>query len=176
MGFCRLLNVLLGMSTLGIEFYDADLPQVFLGYHVSSWIVAVGLGIYITGVTWFAHSEASESSKFQLMLATAVLLAGIATMANFMRFPHPLKPPQLTPPHMVFILFGLMALPLIRRILVALSDPEPIHVQAAVKQCVLSIIVWATCVTVVSTGPYPALAIAALMIPAFLLGRWVYST
>ena len=49
MGACRLLNVLLGMSLA------AGPWGLFHGQ------VALAVGTYITGVTWFARSEATES-------------------------------------------------------------------------------------------------------------------
>ena len=55
MGACRMLNVLLGMSAV-----DAPLGA-------EHWLVAGGIGVYVAGVTWFARTEAEQSSRLQLV-------------------------------------------------------------------------------------------------------------
>jgi 4-hydroxybenzoate polyprenyltransferase len=58
----------------------------------------------------------------------------------------------------------------------AVREPTPAQIQAAVKAGVLGL-VWLDVGMVASVrGPWPALAVAALWLPAFLLGRWLYST
>src|SRR5262249_2140716 len=58
----------------------------------------------------------------------------------------------------------------------ALLRPEPATVQAAVKTGVFSL-VWLDVAAVAAfTGVSPALAVAAWWVPAFLLGKWLYST
>ena len=70
MGACRSLNVLLGMS-LSTEPWQAI-----------HWVVAGGVGLYIVGVTVFARSEARTSARGQLLLGTAILLAGIGLLSS----------------------------------------------------------------------------------------------
>ena len=50
------------------------------------------------------------------------------------------------------------------------------HVQAAVKQAILSLIVLDASVALVTGPPVWALVILSLLLPPLLLGRWVYST
>jgi 4-hydroxybenzoate polyprenyltransferase len=58
----------------------------------------------------------------------------------------------------------------------AIRQPIPALIQRAVKTGVLSL-VWLNVGTVMAVrGVLPGLAVAVLWIPAFLLGRWIYST
>jgi len=49
-------------------------------------------------------------------------------------------------------------------------------VQLAVKHCLMSIIVLDAAVVFVVASGHEALIVLSLLIPALLLGRWVYST
>ena len=51
MGLCRLLNILLGLSILGVW-------PPFWG-----WLLALIIGTYIAGVTWFARTEAHRQQQ-----------------------------------------------------------------------------------------------------------------
>src|SRR5262249_38298860 len=62
MGACRFLNVLLGVSVCGTLAW----PR---GAHL-----ALVVGVYIAGVTWFARTEARASSQNALRGAAAVML------------------------------------------------------------------------------------------------------
>ncbi len=68
MGGCRTLNVVLGMSALGVQ-----LPA-------DGWLAAGAIGVYVTGLTWFARTESDRSSRPQLTFAAAVMAAGIAML------------------------------------------------------------------------------------------------
>ena len=74
------------------------------------------------------------------------------------------------------LLLGLLMFSVLRRCVVAALDPGPAKVQAAVKQSILSLIWLDAAMALVVANPAYAIAIAALLIPALLLGRWVYST
>ena len=71
MGGCRLLNVLLGMSTTCGPWH---------GYYL---LIAGGVGVYIAGVTWLARTEAATSRRGHLLAATLVLLAGLALVWRY---------------------------------------------------------------------------------------------
>lgn len=162
MGGCRALNALLGMSLAGFA-WDAG-----------NYAVAQGLGIYIVGVTWFARTEARESSRLALALATCVMAAGLTVLWAFPQWTERLNPPN----NWLFfwiILGGLI----LWRCLRAILDPVPANVQLAVKQCIVSIIILDAAVAFAAQGPQGmiwALAILALLFPMTVLGRWVYST
>ncbi len=62
MGACRFCNVLLGLAVAPIS--------------VGGWgvLLALVVGVYIVGVTWFARTEARASSQMMLLGAAAVML------------------------------------------------------------------------------------------------------
>jgi 4-hydroxybenzoate polyprenyltransferase len=169
MGLCRFLNVLLGMSaareTMG------DLP---LGYSAAELLAATGIGIYIVGVTLFARSEATESKSPLLLAGVMVMACGTVILGSFTMFV-----PQRwlrTDPTIIWLLLGLLMVTVLRRALTAVMDPTQQRVQGAVKHSILSLI-WLDAATALAVSPpVYAVAIAALLIPALLLGRWVYST
>lgn len=169
MGACRSLNVLLGMSAA-------------TAWHPMYWIVAAGIGTFIAGVTWFARTEAIESQRGQLALATVVLLAGLAILAWYPSW----RTPDLTElswPHYAlqmgqqwYLFWGVLAVLLGWRAARAIVDPSPLNVQRAVRNCIMSLIVLDAAVCVGVRGPYYGATIVLLIFPAMLLGRWVYST
>lgn len=168
MGACRTLNVLLGMSA-------AAGP-----WHPLHYVVAAGIGIYITGVTAFARTEAGESSRVRLALGTAVMLAGIGLLASYPnwadvtladvsqpRFAEPARWP------LVWMAVGLM---IGWRCLWAVFDPAPGRVQYAVRNCIFSLIMLDGMVTFGIRGLGWAVAVLVLLVPTMYLGRWLYST
>jgi hypothetical protein len=155
MGGCRFLNVLIPMSVVELQ-----LPA----YHL-----AAVVGLYIVGVTWFARTEETTSRRAMLLAATVVMalaVVGLGTLlplhreANFAFFP--------------YLLVGFCFF-VGSKVVAAIRDPSPKRVQAAIKRCVLGLIVLDAVLATVFVG-WPGLGIALLMLPAFLLGRWVYST
>src|SRR5260370_6559266 len=64
MGLCRSLNILLGLSILGAW------PDFW------GWLLAIIVGIYIGGVTWFARTEAHTSRQpMRIGAASAMLIS-----------------------------------------------------------------------------------------------------
>jgi 4-hydroxybenzoate polyprenyltransferase len=59
---------------------------------------------------------------------------------------------------------------------VAIALPQPRQVQAAVKQCILSLVVLDAALCLLASPWYNGVVVLALLIPALLLGKWVYST
>ena len=86
------------------------------------------------------------------------------------------RQPPLLDPTIYCMLLGLLMVTVLRRCLTAAFDPSPERVQAAVKHGILSLI-WLDAATALAvSSPWHAVAIAALLVPALVLGRWVYST
>jgi len=166
MGACRFLNVLLGMSV------STTLVGLPLGYTQPEYLAAAGIGVYVVGITWFARNEAGKSSRASLVAGLVIMAAGIALLGYSLKDRTDMQFEHL---HM-WILLGLLLFPTLRRGYVAVNDPSPTHVQATVKQSIISIIVFnaAICIAIAPT-PY-ALSVLALLAPAVILGRWVYST
>ncbi|HEX4131789.1 MAG TPA: UbiA family prenyltransferase [Pirellulales bacterium] len=159
MGACRMLNVLLGMSG-GSNLSDS-----------STWLVALGIGIYITGLTWFARTEAVRSSRPMLIAATAVLAAGVAWLGHVTKLePYALEQARLWP-WLWLVLGG----SIVYRFGWAIADPEPWRVQQAVKNGIMSLVVLDAAVAFSAAG-HAATAILLLLVPAVFLGRWLYST
>jgi hypothetical protein len=168
MGACRGLNLLLGMSV-----------ATDLGGPVG-WLAAGSLAVFVAGVTWISRSETEEGLSPGLLagvslqnLAIVGLLAAALQPRGFPRTGS--GPPPLIP------LEGLLVILLVAWVVDlaaarAIRQPVPATLQKAVKTGVLSL-VWLDVGLVASVrGPGPALAVAALWVPAFVLGRWLYST
>jgi 4-hydroxybenzoate polyprenyltransferase len=166
MGACRMLNVLLGMSVAA---------GPWRGEH---WLVAVAVGTYIVGVTWFARTEAQASRRVPLALATAVILAGIGLLSRLRQFARPadVVPLLAAEPHrwdlLMLVLAGLIGF----RCLRAVVEPLPTRVQMVVRQCILSLVLLDAAACFVVRGMGGALAVMALLVPAILLGQWFRST
>ncbi len=161
MGACRALNVLLGMSAAA-EPWQAD-----------CWLVAAGMGTYIVGVTWFARTEAKKSDRRHLVLGTGVMMAGIAILSLL---------PDWTKQFLMVdevwwrTLLALLALMIGWRCVWAAIRPVPFRVQAAVKQCVVSVIVLDAAVCVAVRGQFWAAMILLLLVPTTMLGRRIRLT
>lgn len=164
MGACRMLNVLLGMS---VSIGPWTAPYL---------VVAGGIGLYIAGVTTFARSEARESSRLQLALGVLVMLAGMATVAS--------TPAWVTggewPPFSVrgnwYVFWGLFAMLIGYRCLRAVFDPRPEMVQAAVRNCIFSLVVMDAAACLAVQEMFWGVVILLLLVPTLFLGRWIDST
>jgi UbiA prenyltransferase family len=174
MGLCRFLNVLLGL-TVG-------------GSVISPWgfVLALVVGIYIVGVTWFARREAGASKKLELVAAMLVMLTALPLALLL-----PALGKQLArgdgPTRIGAFMEGELGHVLFPYLLVAFGfwigiptaaaarNPTPQRVQTAVKRAVLGLIAL-DAVLATSLAGTPGLLILLLLPPALVLGRWVYST
>ncbi len=168
MGSCRFLNVLLGGST----WLPGLLSQTLL-------LAALGLGLYITGVTVFARTEARISNRWQLGLAQLIMNVGFAVLVWLM-----VTWPNRSPVDVTLAMLGVVAFTVNRRAIEALKHPSPKTVQGSIKVMLLSIVIIdATLIywflntpESVGYGRAHALATAALVIPALLLSRVIPMT
>ena len=167
MGLCRFLNVLLGMSLASVV-----VPGWPLGYGPADLLAAAGIGIYVAGVTLFSRGEAAVSKVPQLSAAIGVMTLGIVVAGMTA-----LQLPDMEISRTIFwLLLGLLLASVLRRCFAALVSPTPQHVQIAVKHSILSLIWFDAAICAAVAPPGYAFAIAALLIPALILGHWVYST
>lgn len=169
MGFCRTLNVLLGMSLVGMV--DGRMTHPWTTPQV---VLAVGLGVYVAGVTLFARTEAAESNRRQLTAGIGVVVAGLALIASAPTWiaGSPLRLELLR----WWLLWGLLAMVIVRRCLIAWREPTPLRVQQAVRLCIRSIIVIDAVIVLGFCGVYWGCAVLLLLAPMALLERWISTT
>jgi len=167
MGACRGLNLLLGMS------HSPALAGPV------GWYAAIAYGLYVAGITVVSRSETSGGSRGGLLTGVALQnmallgLAGVALAHG--RFPQPDLQRPLIPLEGLLIL-ALVALAVNLTAARAISQPVPLLIQKTVKMGILTL-VWLHVGVVASVrGPEPAALIALCWAPAYILGRWLYST
>ena len=152
MGLCRSLNVLLGVSTAGTLAWPRG-PYL-----------ALVVGLYIVGVTWFARTEARVSSRSALRGALAVMLGALAAA-----LPLPVASPGSASPLFPYLLVALgfvVALPA----LWAVAAPTPPNVQSAVKRAVFALVLF-DAVLATAFAREAGLLIALLLVPSLVLAR-----
>ncbi|HXG12084.1 MAG TPA: UbiA family prenyltransferase [Gemmataceae bacterium] len=158
MGACRFLNVLLGLTL-------ADNLGGPGGVHL-----ALVVGLYIVGVTWFARTEARLSSQRALAGAAALMLASLLLA---LPLPARLEPGTSSPlfPYLLVVLGFVVGLPVYR----AIIGPTPPRVQAAVKRALIGLVVLDATLATALAGAV-GLVILVLLLPVLYLGRWIYQT
>lgn len=173
MGSCRFLNVMLGAST-AID--PATLEPTFASvWSVPQIIVALGLGIYIVGVTWFARREAAVSSRAQLAGAIAVINVGLVMLIGFVF--NWQDPGVISRSWNATLLLAAIGVILNHRLVNAWLNPSPTRVQAGVRTLLLSLVMLdATLVFFINEERMYAFAVVLLLVPAKLLGRFMAIT
>ncbi len=164
MGACRSGNLLLGFS---------QIDQIGGPY---AWELAGLFGLFVAGVTWISRSEVESGRKRGIILGylfEAVGMIGMAAVALLLA--RALDQTQRFP--LVGLVLWLFLYQVVSRATFrAIRNPVPATVQRAVKTGVLAL-VWLDVALVASIPNLPlALVVAALWVPAFVLGRWLYST
>jgi 4-hydroxybenzoate polyprenyltransferase len=167
MGACRGLNLLLGLT---------HVPA--LGGPVT-WLAAAMYGLFVCGTTWISRSETESGRTGNLLVGLTVQdLALIGLMAAALqpgKYPNPLPGRPLIPLEGLLVL-ALVALAVNLAATRAIYQPVPAVIQKTVKTGILAL-VWIDVGLVAAVrGPRAAAAIAGLWVPAYLLGRWLYST
>jgi 4-hydroxybenzoate polyprenyltransferase len=167
MGTCRGLNLLLGAS----QAPALGGPWV--------WLVAGSLALYVTGVTWISRSETTTGRTTGIAAGLTLEGLGILGLLAAALQPRLFPAPRTDAP--IVALEGLLVLLLVGLVVSlaaagALRDPVPARVQNAVKTGVLALVWLDVGVVIAVRGVTAALPVALLWLPAFLLGRWIYST
>jgi 4-hydroxybenzoate polyprenyltransferase len=160
MGACRFLNVLLGVSVTG------TLARP-VGPHL-----ALVVGLYVVGLTWFARTEARTSSQSELAGAAAVLLASLLLAVPLPAHPQGGASSPLFPYLLVALGFA-VGLPAWQ----AIQSPTPARVQAAVRRALFCLIVLDAVLATARAGT-AGLLILLLLAPSLYLNRkrWLYAT
>lgn len=166
MGACRGLNLLMGMAQPPTEGGPAG------------WSACIAYGLFVEGITVISRSETHEGERRGLitgLIVSDLALIGLAGAAvNSQDFPG--SSLGLPMPSIGLLIIGLIVLLVNRAAAVALRRPEPRTIQRTVKTGILSL-VWLNVGLVAAVrGIEPAAIVAVLWVPAFLLGRWLYST
>jgi 4-hydroxybenzoate polyprenyltransferase len=160
MGAFRFLNVLLAVSVSGSLAWP-------LGPHL-----ALVVGLYIVGVTWFARTEARASSQAALKGAAGVMLAALLLAVAL---PAHLPPGAGSPlfPYLLVALGFVIGLPVCQ----AVASPTPGRVQAAVKRCLMGLVLLDAVLATAVAGAV-GLVILVLLAPSLYLNRksWLYAT
>jgi len=171
MGGCRFLNVLLGASV-----QPNLVPALFAQPQLAA---AIGLGVYIVGVTLFARTEARTSSPLRLRFAQVVINTGFAILITLVLM-FPINSPKEVP----LVMFLVIAFTVNRRASEAVYDPSPVKVQGGIKMMLLSLVMMdATLIYWSVNTPegagfavIHAMAAALLVAPAMLLSRYIPMT
>jgi 4-hydroxybenzoate polyprenyltransferase len=165
MGACRFLNVLLGVSAAGT-----------LAWPRGAYLALV-VGLYIAGVTWFARTEARTSSQNALRGAAAVMLASLVLALPLPALPQPAHlPPGESSPLFPYLLVGLgflLGLPVWQ----AIVTPSPAQVQTAVKRCLMGLILL-DAVLATALASTVGLVLLVLLLPSLYLNyrKGLYAT
>jgi 4-hydroxybenzoate polyprenyltransferase len=159
MGSCRALNLLLGMSV-----------HAAMG-GPACWLAAIAFGTFVVGVTFISGDEVyrdqTRGVKIGCLVQNVAILGLI--IAAFVS--------ARQSAWLAGIAVLLVAGSIVNRAdLWAIKAPSSQLIQKAVKTGVLMLIWLDVGLVAASAGPVEAMAVASLWVPAFLLGKWVYST
>jgi 4-hydroxybenzoate polyprenyltransferase len=164
MGLCRALNVLLGMSAAAHALGPDNL------------LAAGAVGVYIAGVTWLARGETGAADRWQLTLATLVILAGIAALLVLPGWVAAPVPLLIQEPTRWYLLIGILGAFTGMRCFQTVAEPVPEVIRAAVRHCILSLVILDAAICYVACDIRGAVVVIAFLIPTMILGRWIYST
>ncbi len=162
MGSCRFLNILLGLTVAG-----QPIPAW-------GWLLALAVGTYIAGVTWFARTEAHLSNQNMLTMAAAVMLLGILFALAVPALAKEMEA-DVAPSRGFPYLVVAFAIYLALAVFPAIKKPVPDRVQTAVKRSVLGLVLFDAILATGLVG-WAGLVLVILLAPATWLGKWVYST
>ncbi len=162
MGACRSLSFLLGSSAALSMFGEMTTPKYVMG-------IAVGFGIYITGITTMARHEAIGGRKRMLATGMFVTLIGLGLLAQSPRMFSAPRDWQVDIQRTFPLLIGLLGLPVMIRALRAVADSTPANIQTTIRVGILSIIPLAAAFAFLGAGTLGGIAVFALIVPAIVL-------
>ena len=171
MGLCRGLNILLGAS-YGVVAETDPIP----GFPWSTIWIAVSLGIFIAGLTWFARKEATGSNRRDLLAATAVMLVGIAWYVLAPIIFEIAASDGALKRYIAIIV--LISLPVLIRNFAAINEASPTRVGIAISTALCSLILYDAALGYLFSQCqviYP-LVILLLLVPSLFLSRWISPT
>ncbi|MFM1903592.1 MAG: hypothetical protein RLZZ440_1492 [Planctomycetota bacterium] len=160
MGGCRGFNWLLGMTAAG---GPTSIPE---------WMIPVGMGLYVAGITLFARDEAGRSRRGTLVAGGLVMVAGLITAAGFVWLPLLAGVTRVAtlPARSWLACWGILGVTVLIRAGQAVEHPEPARVRAAVGNAIMAIITLDAVLVLAACGEGPAIAVI-LLLAWFLIGR-----
>ena len=188
MGACRALNILfafavgwsqLGSLPIGEAGGDLVLVSIQFGLPTTAWAIAGAIGVYITGVTWFARFENPEETNCSWLnksLALILIVSGVALLIPvFWTIPEPVRFQVFAlQPDRWYLLVTVLALMIGTRALQALLVDTRAAIGSVVGYALLTLIVLDGCTISLILGPYAAVGILALLAPAILCRQFGY--
>jgi 4-hydroxybenzoate polyprenyltransferase len=162
MGLCRALNVLVGMAAGAPAEVDPEFLRERLVFPIAN-------GLHILGVTVYAKKEAETSDRRGLSAGVGII--GLAWTL------HAIGLVRLGAFHALGLGLGLAFIVTVGWALLAgVRDPGPAGVQRGVKFALLGLIVMNATLIMFVAGTVPGLITLGLLVPALVLGRFLYST
>ncbi len=183
MGACRAMNIIMvGATMLAVNtlppLVDASnpvqptvqLPEGLIG-------LAIGIGIYIVGVTFYARKEEGDSSSVTLSFGVLLQVVGLSVIGGLGLWTQDkYEFTTLNPVRGYPLLIGLIGLTIVNRAMAGVRHPVSRKVQLAVKHSILSLILIDAAVVLMWSSPWHAAVLIALLIPALASSLRVRST
>ncbi|KAA5542190.1 prenyltransferase [Roseiconus nitratireducens] len=162
MGGCRMLSFLLGAAPmLGLVDGVPVIPRYLLG-------IAIGFGVYVMGITTLARDEATGGHLINLRTGFVVMIIGVVLLA----FAPGLSTFDeragwaFTVGERFVLLIGLIAMPVMVRALRVQLNPDPAAIGNTIRAALMTIIPLAAAFAMLGAGPFWAMVVFALVIPA----------
>jgi 4-hydroxybenzoate polyprenyltransferase len=162
MGSCRSLNWLLGMTAAG-------------GPHAPhQWLLPIGMGVYVMGITVYARDEAEESRSDTLAAGTLIMLMGLATagLSPWLAARGGDAGAWLTGAKLTnwLVLWAMLTASILLRAVLGIFDPTSGRVQQAVGNAIMAIITLDAVLVLAICGEPWSILVLLLLVP-FLVGR-----
>jgi 4-hydroxybenzoate polyprenyltransferase len=182
MGACRSLNYLVAMSLLApaspVAVVVAD-GDAWWGLPRGCWAIAAGVGLFVAGITTMARHESTSVRRAELVVGGLLMIAGICVLGwGCDQLLAPRDPAGFVTFVPSALLFGFLLITVLRRWLIAIAMPRPSQTQQTVVAALGSLILIdaVVCLLAVPTHPQFGIAVALLIVPAWVLRRWVAAT
>jgi 4-hydroxybenzoate polyprenyltransferase len=133
--------------------------------------MALGLGLYIAGVTTFARDEAGRPERGVLSIATLVMICGLAMVAVAPRVDLDRSQWMLESRRGFPLLIAAIGGLLLVRLWPAVVSLDPSAVRRGVRHALLSLIPISAAIAALAAGPWAGASVFALVVPATLVAR-----
>lgn len=170
MGVCRALCFLLGAAPLVIVSAGniLDITHWFPGHILGA---AVGMGIYIMGITAISRSETLGGHFAEIAGGVAIIFLGAVCLALAPKFA-PAGTTWVVALNDRFpLLIGLIVFSVLFRGIRVAIRPEPVAIQNLIRDGVMTLIPLSAAFAMLTAGPWVGLAVFALTVPAFISAR-----